>query len=176
LQRFKKVSSRKKISPYWKGTYKCIEKNCDMKLYAKCDEFKCGQVVKISIQYSTTLNVHMKIEKVEPLTGNERSHLLSLIQMFGLRNAYNQFINDHKPVSNNVMYQVKHQFEHRNTLVKPNSFDKESSILSDIKSCFNIFKIEDSSNSKIKGFVQKLVQIPFGYMFMSNYQVIFIML
>ena len=63
---------------------------------------------------------------------------------------------------------MKHEYVHRNTLIK-------KSIVEDVTAAYSVFKTNDISDmglhGKIKGYIQKITNIPFGYLLFSDFQV-----
>ncbi|CAF0972658.1 unnamed protein product [Brachionus calyciflorus] len=182
---FKKETSRKTNSPFWKGQFKCFEKTCKNKYIMVIEKDPISENKDVFIKvYFDEKAIHGLLEKKYFCRGETRKKMALEVLSYGISNTLNKNVIENKKNSNFKNFKKKfsefHQeflkglvlFPDQRSILKQISYEArhDSRISTDIyydaEAAKNIFDIlEFPEENRINGFIQEISLNPFGILF-----------
>ncbi|CAF1061763.1 unnamed protein product [Brachionus calyciflorus] len=161
---FKKENDSKK-KEIWSGLYTCIEPSCSNFIKTSILD-RNKENITVFVLYSG-INDHEKINKKLRVSGIERKKLGIRLKADGVLNTlYEMNYNKSSKVQLKTLQKIKNELDNKFRLSRDLIFDlKATKILSE--------NIGISTNSEFKGFVHNICLDPYGFLLMSDIQVIF---
>ena len=164
---FKKENSRKQQAVFWRGSYKCIDSNCQN----ACEAFICdgnGPLLLINIKYNKISDHLENVVKKVSCRGNARSIQAKHLVIEGTSNVQsknylnNQINLDSKLVTKHAtLRKIKQEYLTRNRISNDVFVDAQATkLLMDNLLC-------SASKSNLKGFVQEIGLHPYGFLLLS---------
>lgn len=172
---FKTKDSQKINSPAWNGTFYCINHGCCR--YNAHAEINKDQVKLAFIRVGTINHDFKIVHNRKRITGEERARVALETMANG---PYNTSAAEYKDAEHPVDPSSSHDLLNKTRQVHlkikseyQTRFNVSNSPLKNAQISKEIFTIIDSSSNRLKGYVQFLSADPFGFMLLSELQVIF---
>ena len=86
----------------------------------------------------------------------------------GVQNVYSEILLSEQRIEKSILHKIKSEFTHRNRI--------DSDLIVDTHACKTMFdashpSVPSQQHSHIKGFIQNISLVPFGFLLMSSIQV-----